>query len=257
MWARNCAFTSLCLIGLAALAGGLFSEIRLEGPANFDPHHDGQSTFRKVVDEVNQQFRQAWSSLRIQGAPLADDLTIARRMSLGLTGTLPSLEEIRAIETQPSQQRIQWYLAHLLEDRRSSDYLAERLARTFVGTDEGPFLIFRRRRFVTWLSDRLFENMPYDHLVRRLIADTGLWTSSPSVNFVTAAFEAGGSERIDPAKLAGRISRAFLGVRLDCVQCHDDMLGGEWSQRDFHQLAAFFSETDIGLTGLRDRPRQY
>ena len=257
MWARNVLFVLLCGLGFAAVAGSLLEEIRLEQPLDHDTAFYQHGEFRNVVDRIDQQFHQHWQAEGIVPAPQADDLLVARRLSLSLTGTPPSLEETRALEQQPLDTRTQWYLSHLFQDRRYSDYLAERFSRAFVGTDEGPFLIFRRRRFVTRLGDQLHENAPYDDVVRQLIAETGVWTSTPAVNFVTATFEAGGSERIDPVKLTSRITRAFLGVRLDCVQCHDDMLDGEWEQTDFHEMAAFFAEAEITLTGLRDQSRDY
>jgi len=44
-------------------------------------------------------------------------------------------------------------------------------AEDYVGTEDGPFIIYRRRRFVSWLSDQFFANRPYDEIVRELIAD--------------------------------------------------------------------------------------
>ena len=58
-------------------------------------------------------------------------------------------------------------------------------------------------------------------------------------------------------RLAARTARAFLGIRLDCVQCHDDNLGGDWLQPDFHQLAAFYSEARQSGLGLQDSKRDY
>ena len=63
----------------------------------------------------------------------------------------------------------------------SGPRIAERLARAYVGTENGPFLIYRRRRFANWLSDQLHNNLPYDRLVRELIDSTGIWTSAPAV----------------------------------------------------------------------------
>jgi hypothetical protein len=168
------------------------------------------------------------------------------------------LEEIRAFERIEPSGRIEWWVDHLLKDRRSSDYLAERLARAYVGTEQGPFILFRRRRFVTWLSDRLFENRPYDQIVRELIGGSGLWTDTPAVNFVTATLDDNDGNQPDELRLAGRTARACLGIRLDCVQCHDDHLGGDWLQTDFHELAACFSEARSSLLGIRDEPgRKY
>jgi len=46
-------------------------------------------------------------------------------------------------------------------------------------------------------------------------------------------------------------------VRLDCMQCHDDNLDGDWLQSDFHQLAAFYSDARHAITGIADKPRAY
>ena len=84
-----------------------------------------------------------------------------RRLSLALTGTIPSLEEIRRFEARPAEVGSRRWLDDLLRDRRSADYLAERFARALVGTEDGPFIQFRRRRFISWLSDAFLENRPY------------------------------------------------------------------------------------------------
>ncbi|OYW19433.1 MAG: hypothetical protein B7Z55_08835, partial [Planctomycetales bacterium 12-60-4] len=183
-----------------------------------------------------------------------DDLTLVRRLSLALTGSIPSLQEIRLLESLKDADLPQWWLSHLLSDRRTSDYLAERLARVYVGIENGPFLMYRRRRLVDWLSDALQQNRPYDQIARSLIDSSGVWTTNPEVNFVTVTNE--NKKGPDEVKLAAKVSRAFLGVRIDCVQCHDGKLGSTWKQTDFHQLAAFFGQADFALNGLRDDPKQ-
>src|SRR5262249_42603571 len=148
------------------------------------------------------------------------------------------LEEIRALERLPAEERIDAHLERLLSDRRFADYFAERLTRAFLGTEDGPFLIYRRRRFVYWLSDKLAENQPYDELVREIIATEGLWTDHPATNFITATAAENGP---DPVRLAARTTRAFLGVRIDCAQCHDHPFAA-WKQGDFEGLAAYFAQ---------------
>ncbi len=261
MWKRNLLFIGLCLFGFAALAGGILKGGRAIEPVSFDAEPLASDDFRSTVDAVNREFHDDWKLTDLDPAPRAPDLTICRRLSLGLTGTVPSLEEIRQIESQPQELRVQWWVSRLLEDRRYADYVAERFARVFVGTENGPFLVYRRRRFVTWLADQLAksgpEAVPYDELARDLIANTGLWTDSPAVNFVTVTLDKNNDNAPDLNRLTRRVSRAFLGVRLDCVQCHDDNLGGDWRQSDFHGLAAFFSEARMSPTGIRDRPHDY
>lgn len=209
-------------------------------------------------DRLDQLLSEGWQVSGLAPAPPADSRTVARRLALAVVGTIPSLEEWRLWETWPPQDRVTLWTEHLLTDRRSSDYLAERFTRAFVGNENGPFLVFRRRRFVSWLSDQIHNNRPYDELVRELLTEQGLWTTEPAVNFITSTIGSGDEEgQPNPVQLAARISRAFLATRLDCVQCHDDQLGGPWKQSDFHQLAAFLGGTRSSITGIRDQQLGY
>lgn len=283
MWMRNVLFLVLCLTGLGLIGRNLLERDRVDTPRDFRgdrlPVTPASSAppaahavdlaandLTAVVAKVNQEFREHWKSKGLFPAGRADDLTIARRLSLGLTGTVPALEEIRELESVESADRLEWWLSHLLEDRRYADYVAERLARAYVGVEDGPFLLYRRRRFVSWLADHLENNTPYDALVRELIADTGLWNAEPAVNFLTVTSKQDDGNQPDEIRLAARTTRAFLGMRIDCLQCHDDRLGTitlgdpshprEGIQADFHQLAAFFGEARLGLTGIQDDPQR-
>lgn len=253
MWARHLLFWSISLVGLAAAAGLVFPRPRDHAHHPLAP--GSRAEIAASIERVDRLLRASWDAAGIIPSGAADDLTVARRLSLALTGTIPSLEEIRQFEARPAAERVDWWLARLLADRRYADYVAERLARAYVGVDDGPFLLFRRRRFVSWLADELSDNTSYDELVRRMIADTGIWTDTPSINFITIAVQPDSDEDPDPNRLAARVSRAFLGVRLDCAECHDHPFA-PWKQRDFQRLAAFFSQTKRKLA-IRDADGEY
>jgi hypothetical protein len=223
-------------------------------PLLTSPHED----LAGEIALVNAAFARAQTTPPLSSVPAADALTLARRLSLSLTGAPPSLEEIRRLEALPAgADPVNAWLDHLFADRRYADYLAERFARAFVGVETGPFLVYRRRRLVTWLGDQIAINRPYDELVRQLISAEGLWTSHPEANFITVSVVAGGGGP-DETKLAARTARAFLGVSLDCMQCHDDKFSDRWKQKDFHQLAAFFAQADTTITGVREkRTKEY
>ncbi len=220
-----------------------------------------------VLDRLNQARRERLAALGLRSAPPADWLTVNRRLSLALTGTGLSLEEIRHLESLPPQDRVPIHLERLLRDSRHHDYWAERWTRYLVGADEGPFLVFRRRKFRHWLSDNFAENRRYDQMARDLITAEGLWTDKPQVNFYTVTYDSG-DDGPDPIRLAARTSRVFLGLRIDCLQCHDDFLGNvslgdaenlrEGTQQDFHQLASFFTAAkSSGLQGVRSGKADY
>jgi hypothetical protein len=271
MWARNVLFFFVCLAGVLLIAKTLLRRERIERPvpavteARAGKASDGD--FADALAEVNAQFVEHWRSQGLSTAPRADDITIARRLALALVGTVPSLEEIRALEDVPSNQRLSWWLDHLLADHRFADYWAERLARVYVGSEQGNVVLFRRNRFTLWLGENLAKNTPYDEVVRHLLADEGIWTGTPAANFITATVTPGTDNQPDPIRLAGRTARAFLGMRIDCLQCHDDKLGNvnlgnvddphSGTQADFHELAAFFGPTKVQLSGVADGNMPY
>lgn len=244
----------LALIGLLSVAAAIGIKRFLEAD-QLEPLNASFATLpAQLQDTLDREWSDAWAKAGLTTSPNADRLTVARRLSLALTGAVPSLEEIRQLEAlSPEADATAAWLDHLFADDRYPAYFAERFARAFVGVETGPFLVYRRRRLVTWLAEQLARNRPYDELVRELVAAEGIWTSNPAANFLTVSIVANDEDNgPDEVKLAARTARAFLGISLDCVQCHDDKFGDRWKQRDFHQLASFYAQTEMTLTGLRE-----
>lgn len=249
-WVRNLLFVGLVASGVIGLRASLFPPPAPPRLPHFHPDLSELADLRGVAVRVDAAFAEEGKSLT--PAPVAPKLTVARRLSLALVGSIPSLQEIRQLEAYRGDTWLQWWVVGLLQDRRHGDYWAERLARAFVGTEDGPFLVFRRHRFTAWLSDELMKNDSYAQLTRRLIAANGLWTDQPATNFITVAYQENAKGKgPNPEKLAGRVARAFLGIRLDCAQCHDHPFT-TWKQRDFQGLAAFFGQTQQGFSGIHD-----
>ncbi len=255
----------LTLVGFTSLlATRYFAKDRIPEPKILERHQANQASFASVARRVDAVFEARWQKAGISPTRPADTHTVVRRLSLGLMGTVPSLEELRRLEKLPPELQLPWWIARLLEDRRTSDYLAERFARGFVGVGSGPFVVYRRHRFTEWLSDQFQQNRPYDQIVREMLTAEGLWTDTPQTNYVSAHALLDGQNETNAVALAGKTSRALLAMRLDCLECHDDFLGniklgsvsdpkgGE--QIDFHRLAAFFGQTKITLAGVQDRP---
>lgn len=202
------------------------------------------------VSSVNQWLRTHWSDEGLEPAEMADDLTVYRRLSLALHGTIPSLEEVTAFKADTSTDRVERWLLRMLDDPRFPTYFADRIERVLTGVDDGQFIIFRRDRLQDWLNDQLTMDRPWQEISSDLIAADGLWTSQAASNFITAAFIDG--EGLDENELAGRTVRAFLGQRIDCAQCHDHPFDN-WQQRDFEGLAAFYGQARVTPGGVIDR----
>ncbi len=205
-----------------------------------------------AVAELDSELVRRWKSAEVQPATAANNLTILRRLSLALHGTLPSIEEIRLFEADGRPDRLQHWTAAMLEDVRFSDYFAERLARGFVGVDQGQFLVFRRDRFSDWLQRQLRDHVPYDAIVRQMIQGEGVWTGKGEVNFLTSSYS---NDEFDENILTARTTRAFLGQRIDCAQCHNHPFD-DWTQAQFEGLTAHFGQVRLSLAGVSDDPEK-
>ncbi len=222
-----------------------------------------------AVRRFDEAVKLVAESQSLQLAETSDWLTQCRRISLALMGSGMSFDDIRALEALPERERVSAFLESCLADPRWANYWSERFTRAFVGDNNGPFLLYRRRKFRLWLAEQFANDRSYDSLVRQLITANGLWTDRPEVNFYTATADGDEEGRADPIRIAGRTSRVFLGKRIDCLQCHDDFLGnvnlaeGEetrpGTQADFHRLAAFFDGVSVKnpLSGMVDDGREY
>lgn len=221
---RALGFSAVLLLVAGALVGTSLAE------------RPSESRVRALAARIDAALAAAWAKEGIEAAPPASDLEVLRRATLDLLGTVPSLEEIRAFEAEPETGRRERLFARLLHDPRFQSAFAERLARITVGPGKKPDdLFYRRRRYVEWLRDQIAHHRPWDEIVREIVSTEGVTVDGPA-NFLAAA-------DVDPAKLAARTSRAFLGIRLDCAQCHDHPFT-DWKQRDFEGLAAFFARAE-------------
>jgi hypothetical protein len=175
-----------------------------------------------------------WKKLRKMGllpSELADDATFLRRATLDCLGTLPAPDEVRAFLADASPDKRSKWIDRLLARDEYTDYWALKWAdillvdREKLG-DRGAFELHR------WLRDQFAANRPYDQWVRELVTAAGDSGKSGPVNFYRASDT--------PDALARVVCQAFLGVRLECAQCHHHPFE-KWSQEDYYSLAGFFN----------------
>ena len=238
------------VLGLAALVVGAARDplaARRVAAARPTTPVDGEAHSAAAID---RHLERRWREEGLDPAGPVDEHTVLRRAWLALVGTIPSLEEIRRFDADPSPDRVDRAIAALLGERRSADWIARRLATALVGEEKGQFIVFRRDRFTAWLAGAIQEGRSWDAVVREMIASRGLWTDTPAVNFVTQAAADG---VIDADKIAGRVARVFLGQRIDCAQCHDHPFA-PWKQHEFEGMAAAFAQARLSGVGVEDDP---
>jgi hypothetical protein len=169
--------------------------------------------------------------------PRAKDEIFLRRVFLDLTGKLPGPDEIqRGIADRTPDKRTR-LIAKLLH----SDAYAVNWARywrdvvTYHTPASGNYL--RWELFDRWWVEQFRRNRPWNEIVTALVTASGINDEIAPVNYLTALYG-------NPIEIAATTSRVFLGVQIQCAQCHDAKTE-PWKREQFHQLAAFFGRAKL------------
>ena len=183
---------------------------------------------------VNQRLRQ----LNIIPAEPAGDADFLRRVYLDLIGTLPTADEAREFLNSSEPDRREQLVNKLLERREYADYWALkwsdllRVNRRELG-HKGAYEYYR------WIRDSFAVNKPLDQFVKELIAAEGPLGENPAGHFFKVVKQ--------PNEMASTVSQVFLGVRIECAQCHHHPWD-RWSQTDYFGMQAYFTQFNLKKT---------
>ena len=162
----------------------------------------------------------------------SSDAEFLRRVSLDLTGAIPRVADVRAFLADTSSDK----RARMIERLLNSPAHATHLANTFRHIMLPGGMDLERINNVVgvqnWLRQRFVENLRYDNLVGDLLTASAGDDAGPALYYT--------SLELAPEKLAGSTARIFLGLQIECAQCHDHPFD-HWKQKDFWGYAAFFA----------------
>lgn len=179
--------------------------------------------------------------------PSADctDSTFVRRVALDIAGRLPTLEETTQFQTSTADDRRSRFIDRLLETEGYADWFANKWAGILRNKAGGNLEQVARETygFHAWIRDSLRTNKPFDQFATELITARGRPGTNPAVSWYRAVS--------DPKEQMADIAQVFLGVRIQCAQCHHHPYE-KWSQNDYHGFAAFFST--LGRKEVRKLP---
>jgi hypothetical protein len=186
-------------------------------------------TARNFVDEhIFANLKQ----LGIPPSPVCDDATFLRRVTLDIAGRLPTTDEAATFlaDTRPDKRDL--VIDDLLRGSDYAAFFAGKWAALLKNRRDDSSDIVANFAFHAWVRDSLLANKPYDQFVRELLAATGTVIGNPPVAWYKRVKE--------PKNQLEDVAQLFLGVRMQCAQCHHHPFE-KWSQDDYYALAAFFS----------------
>lgn len=170
--------------------------------------------------------------LGIPPSPVCDDATFLRRVSLDIAGRLPTESETRDFLASTDSAKREQAVARLLQSAAYADYFANKWTALLKNRRDDASDITSNFAFHAWVRDSLLAGTPYDQFVRELLAATGTIIANPPVAWYKRVKE--------PKQQIEDVAQLFLGVRLQCAQCHHHPFE-RWSQDDYYSLTAFFS----------------
>ena len=169
-----------------------------------------------------------------------DDATFLRRVSLDLAGTVPPVLPVRDFLADRDPQKREKLVETLLASDEFAEHWGRILAEMTTGLrpvrkDLNNGVPFDGRAFQRHLRNELAADRSYRDIVRGLIADDGAADNNAAVNFLLRY-------DVDPVQLTGAITKRFLGLSLECAQCHAHPFD-HWTQDDFWGMAACFARS--------------
>ena len=199
-----------------------------------------------LAERIDRLIAAKWAETGVKPAPAADDAEFLRRVHLDIVGKIPTVAEASDfLEDSRSDKRVR--LVEALLD--SSAYLtrATEIYRSMLlpEADTDPQIRTLAPTFEAWLRKRVADDAGYDRIVREVLTvklggrgSRGGNAFDPKAEPSPLAFYV--AKEAKPENLAAGAARVFLGVRLECAQCHNHPFA-RWKREEFWGLAAFFS----------------
>jgi hypothetical protein len=184
--------------------------------------------------------------LRIIPSELCDDETFLRRVFIDIAGLLPTEEEYTKFVTSQEPNKRAKVVDELLTRKEFTEMWVMKWAELLqIRTNPTNQVSYKATLlYFNWLKDRISNNVPFNKIVQELLAADGGTFTNPATNYYQI-------ER-DTLKVAENVAQVFMGMRLQCAQCHNHPFD-RWTMNDYYGFASFFSQ--IGRKQAED-PRE-
>jgi hypothetical protein len=182
-------------------------------------------------NDVDRLLFAKLRQMRIVPAEVCGDAQFLRRVTLDVTGALPTTAESRAFLNDPSPNKRERAIDRLLDSPGFADFWALKWS-DVLRASRKTMQVKGAQGLHEWLRAQLASNMPFDRIVRELLTATGSSAVVPAANFYRVTRDASGQ--------AEAVAQLFCGVRLQCAKCHNHPFE-RWTQDDYAGMAAFFA----------------
>jgi chemotaxis protein histidine kinase CheA len=207
------------------------AEAKVEPKPAADAWAAARGTAKAIDDAVNRKLKDAG----IEASPKADDAEFLRRVSLDLAGVIPTAAEAREFLDSRDPAKREKLVDRLLASENYGKHQADTWINLML-----PKSSDNRRLPPTplydWLAKNFNDNRPWDAMATDIVTATGKTDENGAVTYTLA--------NLSPDKLTDSVSRLFLGVRVECAQCHNHPFV-DWKSDEYWGMAAFFMKVRV------------
>jgi hypothetical protein len=226
------------------------TEVTAGRPSTFDlprvePKLPGGGAF-DLAATIDREVGHALAAAGVPASPLAGDAEFLRRAHLDLTGRIPSRDQaVRFLDSTDPYKRSK-LIDELLAEPEYGRHFARIWTDLLVKRDFDNNKNLRSGPFTDWLAEQFNKDRPWDQIVADLLTAKGSEEQSPATFFLLANQD---NQQPSPSKLVGASANLFMGIQLQCAECHVHPFTSKWEQKDFWGLAAFFGHTRAERAG--------
>ena len=182
---------------------------------------------------VDEAINRKLLRLRINPSDLCTDEEFLRRVHLDICGTLPSSDEYRSFVQSTDPSKREHLVDSLLERKEFVEMWVMKWSELLMIRTSNQVTYKAMLLYYNWLQQRIQANVPIDELFRELIASKGGTFSSAATNYY--------QNELDTLKVAENVAQVFLGMRIQCAQCHNHPFD-RWTMEDYYGFANFFAQ---------------
>lgn len=208
--------------------------------------HQGQKSATELARRIDQHIARGYADRKVTPVQPADDAEFLRRVFLDLTGRIPPVSEVhRFLKSTDPNKRAQ-LIEDLLSSHNYSNHFAIIWRHAILPAGNNNQNDFLANQIKSWMKRKLRDEIPYNRIVKELLtgnhatAGRMVMQNGNGLDLGSQAYYQ--ANEFKPENLAASSSRLFLGVRLECAQCHDHPFA-RWKRNQFWEMAAFYVES--------------
>lgn len=177
--------------------------------------------------------------LRILPSGICTDEEYVRRAYIDVIGIYPKPDEIKTFLADANPNKREALIDNLTQRKEFTELWVMKWAELLqirsgiAGNNNSPPFYKNALLYYNWLGDRIGKNVPLDEIVTELLSATGGTVSNPAVNFYQT--------ELDQLKLTENVAQVFMGMRIQCAQCHNHPFD-RWTMDDYYGFKAFFAQ---------------